>query len=158
MYNPFTRPAGLRGAGHPVMRMNAANGSMSGSGFGRCAVLVVLVASLSLSLACSQTKGGPVLTPEAVGARPMNRVEAFEPDLREAVQAATAELLRKGDEVEEFYAEVRKAPEGQIVLQVWHTAAFQPQNRDMHGNPGGKCRTMFFDPGAHKITQELRWQ
>jgi hypothetical protein len=140
------------------MRMNGTKRSVAGAAFGRRELLLGLVVAGSFTLACWRTRSGPVITPEAVGAVAMVPSDGFEPALREAVRAASSELIRQGDSPADFYAEVRKTPEGEIVLQLWHSDAFRPENRDTVGNPGGKCRTMYFDPGTHRIVRELRWQ
>jgi len=97
-----------------------------------------------------------VLTPEAVGALPMASVEAFPSEQRDLIRAASAELLRTGQQPAEFYGTVGRVKEGAKV-DLWHQTAFLPENRAMAGNPGGRCFTMYFDRDG-RVAKKLKWQ
>ena len=97
-----------------------------------------------------------VLTPEAVGALPIASVDAFPSEQRDLIRAASAELLRTGQQPAEFYGTVARAKDGAEVA-LWHQTAFLPKNRDMDGNPGGRCFTMYFDR-AGRVAKKLKWQ
>jgi hypothetical protein len=86
-------------------------------------------------------------------------VDAFPAEYREAVRTVAAALAEYGERAEEFQADVEPKEDGQILLfHLWHESAFEPRNRNVVGNPGGKCRDVRYDVKQRKVTQTLFWQ
>jgi hypothetical protein len=86
-------------------------------------------------------------------------VDAFAADCREAVRSVAASLTENGERPEEFHADVERKEDGQILIfHLWHESAFEPQNSNVVGNPGGKCRDVQYDVRQRKVTQTLFWQ
>lgn len=98
----------------------------------------------------------PVLTAETVGALPLASVDAFPNDQRGLIRAASAELMRTGQQPAEFFGRVEKIPDG-AKIDLWHQSAFLPENRGLEGNPGGRCFTMYFDSDG-RVAKKLKWQ
>jgi hypothetical protein len=68
-------------------------------------------------------------------------------------------VSRCGERPEEFFAEVEVSrANGMLVFHLWHRSAWNPENRGAVGNPGGKCRDVYFDPRRGEVTQTLFWQ
>jgi hypothetical protein len=90
---------------------------------------------------------------------PLVKVDAFAAEHREAVRTVAASLAENGEKAEEFYADVEPKAGGRILLfHLWHESAFEPQNRDAPGNPGGKCRDVEYDVRQRRVSQSLFWQ
>lgn len=59
----------------------------------------------------------------------------------------------------EFYVELEERDSGTLyVLHLWHQSAFLPENIGMNGNPGGKCRDVWYSVKERKIIKTLFWQ
>ena len=86
-------------------------------------------------------------------------VDAFAAEYREGARSVAESLEVTGEKAAEFYAEVEPNENGQIVIfHLWHESAFEPRNRGVVGNPGGKCRDVRYDVGQRKVVQTLFWQ
>ena len=123
------------------------------------------IALLGVASACSQQvveNADPEsarLTPEMVGAIPIIEPNRFPAEHREAILAATRELRNQEENPCEFFADIGESDEEFVtVVQLWHADAFRPENFGAVGNPGGKCRNMYFDSRAGSITTTLFWQ
>jgi hypothetical protein len=127
--------------------------------------------SLLLLLACplgAQTRSAPADSGRRaailrgatrVGALQLTGADWAGPVILSAVFSATAQLLRRGEDPAEFYVTSTVRDSGTVVvLHLWHEAAFYPENASMQGNPGGKCRDMWYDVRRRAITKELFWQ
>ena len=79
---------------------------------------------------------------------------------KDAVSATIKELLKTNEKPEEFYVQFPEKPTNEpvIVLNLWHKSAFDKINYGKEGNPGGKCRDMYYDKQEHKIIKVLFWQ
>ena len=98
-------------------------------------------------------------TPDDVGARPVLAPHAFPPEHQAAIRACADELKSDGENPAEFYAEVDASTRSdKLVIHLWHQSAFSRENRDVVGNPGGKCRDFHFDPKQKRVTHKLFWQ
>lgn len=85
--------------------------------------------------------------------------EKFPAEYRQAAQDVAASLTQGGDDPAAFHAEVEKTEEGQVlVFHLWHESAFLPENRNVAGNPGGKCRNVWYDVKQNKVIEALFWQ
>jgi hypothetical protein len=87
------------------------------------------------------------------------KVEDFPAQHREAAKAVATALKDRKENPKEFYANVEAKNNGDVlVFHLWHQSAFDPKNRNVPGNPGGKCRDAFFDTKQGKVTDVLFWQ
>jgi hypothetical protein len=77
---------------------------------------------------------------------------------REAAKAVIVSLRDAGEEPSEFSCQIEASPKGELIFHLWHESAFRPENRDMRGNPGGRCRDVHYDPAQKKVTKTLWWQ
>lgn len=96
-------------------------------------------------------------TPEGVGGLWLSDVAAF-PEHERAAAAVVAEAL--GEAAGDFMATVEPEGEG-LVFHLWHRSAFLPENCNLTGNPGGRCRDVHVSPtsdGSWEITATLFWQ
>jgi hypothetical protein len=90
---------------------------------------------------------------------PIVSIDAFPAEYQEAAQAVAKSLVENDESVEEFYADVEPKEDGRILLfHLWHESAFEPRNRNVVGNPGGKCRDVRYDVRQRRVTQTLFWQ
>jgi hypothetical protein len=84
---------------------------------------------------------------------------AFPAQYREAARAVALSLSQVGEDPKEFFAAIDSESGGRVlVFHLWHTSAFEPQNVNVPGNPGGKCRNVIYDTESHKVTRTLFWQ
>ena len=97
------------------------------------------------------------ITPESLGATPLTELKGGSDRERRAVVAARAELKRVLENPNDFYATVQ-ATDDLVLLELWHRSAFLPENCNEIGNPGGKCRTLGYDPKRDRITSTKFWQ
>ena len=121
------------------------------------AVCVLLLSLSAQSCGRSQPGGSAAVTPKEVGAISLVSVEDFAPGLRNAAKAAAAALRATGENPQEFFVEIEETADA-VVLHLWHEDAFLPENANVVGNPGGKCRDMYYDPQTGTITKTLFWQ
>ncbi len=120
--------------------------------------ILPLLLFLLVSAICGCSVTAPSSQPRAK-ATPLANIDAFAPEYREAARTVTATLEENGEKAEEFYADVETGEDGQVmVFHLWHESAFEPENRNVSGNPGGKCRDMRYDVGQRKVMQTLFWQ
>jgi hypothetical protein len=90
---------------------------------------------------------------------PLVDVDGFAAQHRDAARAVAASLAADGDRPDEFYADVEPEQEGQsLVFHLWHESAVELGNRDVVGNPGGKCRAVRYDVRQRRVVQTLFWQ
>ncbi|HBO97159.1 MAG TPA: hypothetical protein DE315_06275 [Candidatus Omnitrophica bacterium] len=86
-------------------------------------------------------------------------MEAFPEQYRDAARAVAASVAGAGEDPKEFYAQVEPKDSSRLlVFHLWHRSAFEPQNIGMLGNPGGKCRDVWYDMDSRKATKTLFWQ
>jgi hypothetical protein len=127
----------------------------------RLAVLIVLVFAGSLSLGWRlwwlSNHGDNNGSPAAL--LPLDAVGEFPADRQAGARAAADAVARSGERPEEFLAEVEvNRVDGVMVFHLWHRSAWDPENQGARGNPGGKCRDVYFDPRRGKVIQTLFWQ
>jgi hypothetical protein len=93
------------------------------------------------------------------GLVPLADVGAFPADRQAGARAVADAVAQSGERPEEFFAEVEVTPgNGVVVFHLWHRSAWDPVNRGVVGNPGGKCRDVHFDPRSGEVIQTLFWQ
>ena len=94
-------------------------------------------------------------TPESVGAVHLSETALFPEKFRPAVQ----KVAKSVGKPEEFFANIEETKNtGELVFHLWHQDAFKPENMNVVGNPGGKCRDVYFDPQKGEVTKTLWWQ
>jgi len=96
-----------------------------------------------------------VVDARSVGGLNLGKPELFTERLRPAVRAAGRAVGRPGD----YWAQIepdRKT--GELIFHLWQRDAFRPENRDLMGNPGGKCRDVYVRRKDLKVTHTLFWQ
>ncbi len=119
--------------------------------------IVASALGLLIGLGCAKPNPGPPLAERKPS--PLLDVEALPAAYREGARAVAASLTGEGEKPEEFYCEVEDKEEGRIqVFHLWHESAFLPENRGMAGNPGGKCRDVWYDTRQRKVVETLGWQ
>jgi hypothetical protein len=127
----------------------------------RQAILITLFLCVPL-FGCSrkptETKISPKVKPPA-----LVDTEALPENFREAARAVAASISQAGEDPKEFFAEISSESGGQVlVFHLWHTSAFTPENNPPNGivlgNPGGKCRNVYYDTKARRVTETLFWQ
>lgn len=119
------------------------------------ALLFIGLQVLACLVACSAPE--PAYGPSSVGAIRLTELGGVSPEVSAAVPVVVAGLTRDGEVPSEFYAVVREA-RGQLEFALWHFSAFLPENRDLIGNPGGKCRTFYYDSTTSRVVRKELWQ
>jgi hypothetical protein len=118
--------------------------------------------SLLLLLLAAETSGCTATAPTdppRTKPTPLVNVDAFAEEYRGPVRTVAESLVENGERAEEFYADVEPKEEGQILLfHLWHESAFESRNRNVPGNPGGKCRDVRYDVRQRKVMQTQFWQ
>jgi hypothetical protein len=123
-----------------------------------------LIAAVLITAACSVTGKAPAsrfpgLSPEAIGAVQLTNRSAFPEWQREALDQVSHSLISSGENPSEFYAVVQeRASEHVLEFALWHSTAFLPENQNVLGNPGGRCRSVEVDLVTRKVVRTLMWQ
>lgn len=45
-----------------------------------------------------------------------------------------------------------------VELNCWYISAFTDENRNLNGNPGGRCFTVYYDKKQKKFSTRVSWQ
>ncbi len=99
------------------------------------------------------------LTPEKVDAIPIVELERFPAEHREAIRAADRELRSQKEDPRDFFARIGESDDGFLtVVHLLHADAFLPEYAGVAGNPGGKCRDMYYDRRTGSIARTYVWQ
>jgi len=117
----------------------------------------LLALPLILLVAC---KGLPSYnTPESVHAVQLTRLSALPTPYRAAAEAGAIYLSQHGEQPSEFYVSLDASDQTDktIELPLWHVSAFKVSPR-VKGNPGGKCRTLYYDVASKQITGTVFWK
>ncbi len=96
-------------------------------------------------------------TPESAGAVSLVAPESFSPEHRAPAKVVAAELRSGGEDPSEFFASVTERPDV-LIFHLWHQSAFAPENANVVGNPGGKCRDAYYDKASGTVSKTLFWQ
>jgi hypothetical protein len=127
----------------------------------RLAILLVVMLAVFLSLGWAlwrQTNGGSHNGPSP-GLLSLADTLSFSADRHAGARAVADAVSRSGERPEEFLAEVEvSGANGMLVFHLWHRSAWKPENRGAVGNPGGKCRDVYFDLRRGEVTHTLFWQ
>jgi hypothetical protein len=113
-----------------------------------------LLLATAICAGCASTNRG--VAGSRVGT-PLVQLGAFQPAFQDVARAVALSLKQSGEKPEEFYAEVSSEDKA-LVFHLWHASAFEPANRNVLGNLGGKCRDVWYDSASGKVTQTLFWQ
>ena len=93
------------------------------------------------------------------GLLPLSDAGAFAADQQAGARAVADAVVRSGERPEEFFAEVDAgSADGIVVFHLWHRSAWNPENRGVVGNPGGKCRDVYYDAKRGEVIRTLFWQ
>jgi hypothetical protein len=118
----------------------------------RTVFLAVIFVALS---ACSATT--PILKPSDVNAvrlteaQPRGNVETV------AVEKTIVALKAAGENPEDFFlAPIKNTSDGTLELPLYYKVAFEEPVAP--GNPGGKSRTVIYDPVKQVVVKQLWWQ
>lgn len=105
-------------------------------------------------------RSGEVRRPPA-GLLPLADPGAFPDEYRPTARAVADALAGGGERSEEFFAQVEGSwagAAGVVAFHLWHRSAWEPGNRTAVGNPGGKCRDVWFDSSREQVVKTLFWQ
>ena len=98
-------------------------------------------------------------SPESTKTRQLSKVDLFPKKYKVAIETIIIELKRDREEPADFYASIEPYKNSKtLIFHLWHKSAFNKENRRLNGNPGGKCRDFYYDPGANRVTKKLFWQ
>ena len=90
---------------------------------------------------------------------PLNKAEKFPAEFQHAARLVAESIGDRGEDPKEFFVEVHVKDSGKRwEFALWHESAFAKENENTKGNPGGKCRTAYYDVKQKKVTETLRWQ
>lgn len=117
--------------------------------------MILLGLALCLAGSCAAVRATPA--PDAAAMVPLASPDSFPSGQREAAVSVAAELRSAGEEPSEFFATVTETTNA-LVFHLWHRSAFAPENANVVGNPGGKCRDAHYDKAKRTITKILYWQ
>ena len=87
----------------------------------------------------------------------LSDAESFAPDFREMAQTVAGQFEGTETPAESFWASLREE-ESVVVFQLWHESAFEPENCNSVGNPGGLCRDVHVDRESGQIVATYFWQ
>jgi hypothetical protein len=98
----------------------------------------------------------------ATGQRAMYRLNVNEaPELyRESVCAVIHELRKTREYPGDFFVQFPEIPtdDSVIIINLWHKSALEAVHSDIPGNPGGKCRDMYYDTRSRTVVKVQFWQ
>lgn len=81
-------------------------------------------------------------------------LSGFSEKYQSAINAVIEKLKEDGENPDDFYAKFEESKNSnEIIFHLWHKDAFKPENRGIRGNPGGKCRDVYYDVIQKKVTQ-----
>jgi hypothetical protein len=126
----------------------------------RRATLALLFTASAIVIGCSAGSPVPPGKQEPLDEpKPpsLAKADLFPARHREAVRNVGAYLAKQGEAADHFYATVEQQ-EKLVVFHLWHESAFLPENRGAAGNPGGKCRDVWYDPENRSVVKVLWWQ
>jgi hypothetical protein len=96
-----------------------------------------------------------VLTPQSIGDFNLGDPGRFAAGLQEAIRTVAQTV----DQPQEFSVQIEPdLLDYNLVFHLWHKDAFLPENRNMVGNPGGKCRDVHYNREQKKVVRTLFWQ
>ena len=80
-------------------------------------------------------------------------------EYRSIIRTVVEELQKQGENPDDFFARVHMPPIESIVrVSLWHKDAFSLWHYRDSGNPGGKCRDMYFDQRSTTIEEVQFWK
>ena len=93
--------------------------------------------------------------PQTIGGLNLGAPEKFAPGLQEAARAVAQSVGQPQD----FYAQIEPSrATNELIFHLWHKDAFLPANQHLAGNPGGKCRDVYYQREQKKVARTLYWQ
>ena len=99
-----------------------------------------------------------VRTPGDVNAKSLDEIQ-YPVEIRPIIRAVTEELRKQKEDPDDFFAQVHTSSiESVVRVSLWHKDAFSLWHYRDSGNPGGKCRDMYFDQRSTTIEETLLWK
>ena len=132
--------------------------------------ITLLTTSASAQLTIEGRDNGvekPAITAESLELTQLSSTSTFPADEQIMWKAAQAWITSKGENADEYYAKIdtAKSTTGEKQLLMYHKTAFKVLTdaqkhgiTTMNGNPGGQCKTLFYDTATKKVTKEWWWQ
>lgn len=81
----------------------------------------------------------------------LNNIDAFQKDYREAARAIVNAITEKGLKPREYFAEVVRDNDGNLIFVLWHETALNQRGSGIHGDPSGKCREATYDVQSRQV-------
>ena len=77
---------------------------------------------------------------------------------KDAQIAMTNYLINKKEDPNDFYIPKNQIINQDTIFTVWHKIALLPESADVLGNPGGKCRNLYYDKNKKQVIKGLLWK
>jgi len=88
----------------------------------------------------------------------LGELNRFKPGYQKAVLAVAESIKAAGERPEEFRVAINEEGNDLLVFELWHKSALTFKNRNVVGNPGGKCRTVIYRISSNQVTSTRFWQ
>lgn len=107
------------------------------------------------------------ITAESLELVQLSDISSFPTEEQAMWKVALQWIESKGESADEYYAKIdsTKSTAGETQILLYHKTAFKvltdAQNHGittMKGNPGGKCKTLFYNTSSKKVEKEWWWQ
>ena len=103
---------------------------------------------------------------ETLGATQVNENDSFPEDQQAMMVVIDEWMTEKGDDTSEYYAIVdeENSTDEEIQVLMYHNTAFaimtsgKKKGITLAGNPGGQCKTIYYDPVNGEVTNQRWWQ
>ena len=97
--------------------------------------------------------------PLAPKAMPIDLMRAAWPERAACLDSIRKAVIAGGEKPADFYVGAKVESRGEhLVFALWHRDAFLPENKNMLGNPGGKCRNALCVKKTSGFERFLFWQ
>ena len=94
-----------------------------------------------------------------MGAIQLTRQDLFPDKYRKPARIVAEDLIEENENPDEFYATVEPARSSNgLIFHLWHQDAFKEENKGVIGNPGGKCRDVYYDIKQQRARELGLWQ
>lgn len=105
------------------------------------------------------------VTAESLGATQVSDNAAFAADDQEMMEIVNAWMEENGDDTSQYYAVVDEeaSTAEEIQIKMYHDTAFPimtsgaKKGIKLAGNPGGKCKTIYYDPKGKEVIKQWWW-
>lgn len=105
------------------------------------------------------------VTAESLGAIQVSNNDAFEADDREMMKTINTYMEEAGDNTDDYYAIIdeENSTAEEIQVKMYHNTAFPIMTQGakkgivLKGNPGGQCKTIYYNPKANEVIKQWWW-